>query len=160
MREIFTAHTLDQMIRDGKKLPADVLTRIQGVIAKIADDKDVVALYAFGSMAEGNLKPLSDLDFGILLSDSLGKKDRFEKSLDLIGVFNQTLKTDEVDLVILNDDPLRFEYHIIKTGKLLYCRDENRLIDFVEKTTKRYLDFKPTRDQFDREFLKGVGYYG
>jgi len=148
------------MIRGEKKLPDDVLTRIQEVITKIADDKDVVALFAFGSMADGHLKPLSDLDFGVLLSDSLGKKDRFTKSIDLIGVFNRKLKTDEVDLVILNDDPLRFAYQILKIGKLLYCRDENRLIDFIEKTIKLYLDFKPRRDQFDREFLKGVGYYG
>jgi predicted nucleotidyltransferase len=148
------------MIRDTKKLPGDVLTKIQEVIAKIADDKDVIALYAFGSMVEGNLKPLSDLDFGVLLSDSLGKKDRFKKSIYLIGVFNQTLKTDEIDLVILNDDPLMFKYQILKTGKLLYCRDENRLIDFIEKTTKGYLDFKPAREQFDLEFLKGFGFYG
>jgi uncharacterized protein len=148
------------MIRNEKKLPEDILTRIQEVITKIADDRDVVALFAFGSIADGHLKPLSDLDFGVLLSDSLGKKDRFTKSINLIGVFNQTLKTDEVDLVILNDDPLLFAYQILKTGKLLYCREEDRLIDFIEETTKLYLDFKPTRDQFDREFLKGVGYYG
>ncbi len=51
------------MIRDGKKLPADIMRKIPGVIAKIAEDKDVVALYAFGSLADGNFKPLNDLDF-------------------------------------------------------------------------------------------------
>jgi len=148
------------VIRDGKKLPADVMTKIPGVIAKIADDRDVVALYAFGSLADGNLKPLSDLDFGILLSDSLDKQERFKKSIDLIDTFNETLKTDEIDIVILNDGPLRFAYHILKTGKLLHCRDKNQLIDFVEKTIKLYLDFKPARDQIDQAFLEGVGYHG
>ncbi|KKL81480.1 hypothetical protein LCGC14_1994370 [marine sediment metagenome] len=148
------------VIRDGKKLPADVMTKIPGVIAKIADDRDVVALYAFGSLADGNLKPLSELDFGILLSDSLDKQERFKKSIDLIDTFNETLKTDEIDIVILNDGPLRFAYHILKTGKLLHCRDKNQLIDFVEKTIKLYLDFKPARDQIDQAFLEGVGYHG
>ncbi len=148
------------MIRDGKKLPVDVITKIPGVIAKIAKDKDVVALYAFGSLADGNLKPLSDLDFGILLSDSLDKQERFKKSIDLIDTFNETLKTDEVDMVILNDDPLRFAYHILKTGKLLHCRDQNQLIDFAEKTIKLYLDFKSARDQIDQAFLEGIGYHG
>ncbi len=148
------------MIRDGKKLPIDVMTKIPGVIAKIAEDKDVVALYAFGSLADGNLKPLSDLDFGILLSDSLDKQERFKKSIDLIDTFNESLKTDEIDMVILNDAPLRFAYHILKTGKLLHCRDKNQLIDFVEKTIKLYLDFKPARDQIDQAFLEGVGYHG
>jgi len=148
------------MIREGRKLPVDVMSKIPTVITKIAEDKDVVALYVFGSLAESSLKPLSDLDFGILLSDSIDKQERFKKSIDLIGILNETLKTDEVDLVILNDDPLRFRYYILKTGKLIFCRDQNRLIDFIEKTKKMYLDFKPVREQFDRIFLEGIGYRG
>ena len=148
------------MIREGKKLPVDVLTKIPKVILKITEDKDVIALYAFGSLVESNLKPLSDLDFGVLLSYSLDKQERFYKTLDLIGIFNETLKTNEVDLVILNYDPIRFAYHILKTGKLLFCRNQNQLIDFIEKTVKFYLDFKPARDQYDQIFLKGVGYHG
>ena len=124
------------MIREGKKLPVDVLTKIPKVILKITEDKDVIALYAFGSLVESNLKPLSDLDFGVLLSYSLDKQERFYKTIDLIGIFNETLKTNEVDLVILNYDPIRFAYHILKTGKLLFCRNQNQLIDFIEKTVK------------------------
>jgi hypothetical protein len=148
------------MIRDGKKLPANVTKKIPAVTAKIAVDEDVVALYTFGSLARENLKPLSDLDFGILLSGSLDRKQRFDKHLDLIGIFTETLRTDEVDLVILNDAPLRFARQILATGKLLFCRDQNRLVDFIEKTTKRYLDFKPALEQFDQVFLEGIGYDG
>mgnify|MGYP006311735185 CR=1 FL=1 len=145
------------MIRDGKKLPADVMTKIPAVIEKISADEDVMALYAFGSLAEGNLKPLSDLDFAVLLSSSLNKSARFDKSIDLIGVFNQTLKSDEVDLVIMNDDPIRFAFHILRTGKLLFCRDRGKLTDFIEKTTKRYLEFKPIRDRFDHTYVERIG---
>ena len=148
------------MIREGTKPPADVLSKIPDVITKIKKDTDVIALYVFGSVVESNLKPLSDLDFAILLSDSLERNDRFYKSIDLIGLFNETLKTDEVDMVILNDDPVGFAFNIVNTGKLLYCRDQGRLLDFIEKTTKLYLDFKPVRDQFDRIFLEGIGYHG
>ena len=63
------------------------MIKIPRVIAKIAEDKEVVALYALGSLAEENLKPLSDLDIGILLSDSLDKQDRFKKSIDLMDTF-------------------------------------------------------------------------
>lgn len=148
------------MIREGKKLPSDVLKNIPAAVKKIAEDKDVIALYAFGSLAESDLKPLSDLDFAILLSDSLDRKKQFDKRIDLIGIFNETLKTDEVDVVLLNQDPIRFAYHILKNGELLFCRDQSRLIDFIEKTKKLYLDFKPARDRFDRDFLEGIGYHG
>jgi predicted nucleotidyltransferase len=148
------------MIRKDKKLPTDVMARIPTVIETLAADEDVVALYAFGSVANGTLKPLSDLDFAVLLSEFLDRQKRFDKSIELIGIFTEMLKTDEVDLVILNDNPLRFAFQILKTGKLFFCRDREKLVNFIESTTKRYLDFKPARDRFDRVFLDGVGYHG
>ena len=148
------------MIREGKKLPANVENRIPGVIVKITQDPTIVAVYAFGSLTEGNLKPLSDLDFGVLISNALSKKQRFKKQLDLIGTFIEKLGTEEIDLVVLNDDPLRFAFHILKSGKLLYCRDRHQLVDFMEKTTKMYLDFKSIRKEFDEVFLEGIGYHG
>jgi predicted nucleotidyltransferase len=65
------------MIREGHKLPADVLDRIPALLAQISEDIDVMALYAFGSLATGALKPLSDLDFGILVTN-----EELEKPLD------------------------------------------------------------------------------
>lgn len=148
------------MIRDGKKLPVDVMTRIPALIAALREDRAVVALYAFGSLVHGALKPLSDLDFAVLLSKSIDRRERFNKRMDLIGVFIDTLKTDEIDLIILNDDPLRFAYGVLKSGKLLYCRDRDQLLDFMDKTVKLYLDFRPARRDFDQAFLEGVGYHG
>ena len=102
----------------------------------------------------------SDLDFGVLLSGKLNPRKRFEKHLDLIGLFNTVLKTDEVDLVMMNDVPMKYCYNILKTGKLLYCGSKKELIDFSEKIIKLYMDFKYFRDSFDETFLEGIGYYG
>ena len=148
------------MIREGKKLPADILVKIPTAVAKISGDVDVIALYAFGSSVESKLKPLSDLDFAVLLSESLNRKERFIKSIDLVGIFNEVLKTDEIDLLVLNDNPLRLAYNVIKTGRLILCRDRDRLLNFIEKTIKVYLDFKLVRDNFDKVFLEGIGYHG
>jgi len=149
-----------KMIREGRKLPGDVTDRIPVLIEQIEKDRDIVALYAFGSLAAADLKPLSDLDFGILVSGKLDKQKRFDKHLDLIGKFNDVLKTEEVDLVMMNDAPMRFSHNIIKSGKLLYCRSKIELADFIEKTIKLYLDFRFFRDAFDDTFLKGIGYSG
>jgi hypothetical protein len=62
------------MIREGKQLPPDVQKRVPAVVEKIAQDPDVLALYAFGSLSAGKLKPLSDLEFGILLSDEIDRQ--------------------------------------------------------------------------------------
>ena len=148
------------MIREEKKLPGDTLDRISRVIPLISDDQDVLALYLFGSGAQNCLQPLSDLDFGILLSRRFNKKQRFEKQIELIGKFNDFFGTDEIDLVVLNDAPPRFSFNILKHGKLLFFRDKKAIIDFREQLSNYYLDFKYFREDFDRAFIEGIGYHG
>ena len=148
------------MIRDGIKLQDDVLERLPGLIQAIKQRSEVVALYSFGSVVKNDLKPLSDLDYAILLSGQLSKRQRFDKHLELIGIFNNVFRTDEIDLIILNDAPLRFCYVILKTGKLIYFRNKDDLIDLRDQVLKYYLDFKYFRDSFDKVFLEGVGYDG
>ena len=148
------------MIREGHKLPEDVTDRIPVLIEQIEKDSDIVALYAFGSLATGELQPLSDLDFGILVASTLDKDKRFYKHLDLIGLFTETLRTDEIDLVLMNDAPIRFSFNILKMGNLLYYSSPLALIDYREMIVKLYLDFKFYRDSFDEAFLEGIGYHG
>jgi len=148
------------MIRDGIKLPDNVLEKLPDLIRTLKQHSEVVALYSFGSVAKKELKPLSDLDFAVLLSGQLNKKLRFEKHLELIGIFNTIFRTDEIDLVVLNDAPFHFCFQVLKTGKLLYCKNKAELIDFREQVVKNYLDFKYFRDSFDHAFLKGIGYNG
>lgn len=148
------------MIREDRKLPLDVTTKVGEIIQIVAADSDVTALYAFGGLAAGVLKPLSDLDFGVLLDNRLDNKQRFDKHIELIGVFNDTFRTDEIDLIIMNDAPIRMVFQILKTGKMLDCRDTGALIDFRERLVKDYIDFKCMRDAFDAVFLEGIGYHG
>ena len=148
------------MIRDGKRLPDDVLESIPVIIEIVSGIEYVEALYSFGSITRNELHPLSDLDFGILLSEKLNRESRIKKHLDLIHKFNDAFKTDEIDLILMNNSPARFNYNIIKTGKLLFVRDKSILANFREHIIKEYLDFKYFRDDFDSGFLKGIGYNG
>lgn len=148
------------MIREGRKLPIGVADCIPALVEQVSKDPEVVALFSFGSLAKDALKPLSDLDFAVLVSKRIDPETRFNKQLQLIGLFNQVLKTDEIDLVLLNDLSVGFSYNIIFSGKLLYCANHPELNDFVERTVKFYLDFKFFRDEFDRAFLEGIGYHG
>ena len=148
------------MIREGIKLENNVLERLPDIIQAVKQHSDVVALYSIGSVVTNGLKPLSDLDFAILLSGQLNRQQRFEKHLELIGIFNTIFHTDEIDLTILNDAPFRFCFVVLKTGHLLYCKHKAELVDFHDQVIKNYLDFKYFRDSFDRTFLRGIGYNG
>lgn len=148
------------MIREGVKLENNVLERLPGLIQAVKQHSEVVAFYSFGSAINNELKPLSDLDFAILLSGQLNRQQRFKKHLELIGIFNTIFRTDEIDLTILNDAAFRFCFVVLKTGKLLYFKNKTELIDFRDQVMKNYLDFKYFRDDFDHTFLKGIGYNG
>ncbi len=148
------------MIREGLKLPANPLHSAPDFVSHLRLDNDVVAVIVFGSAAQGNLKPLSDLDLAVLLSSRLSKDARMEKQLDLLGIANTIFRTDEIDLIVLNDAPHRIAYNILKTGILLFIGDKNAYSDFWERIVWRYLDFNFFRNSFDRDFLKGIGYNG
>jgi len=148
------------MIRNARKRPPDIHRKTPLLVEKIARDSDIAALFVFGSFADDNLTPLSDLDFAVLLRLDMSPSARFDKHLELIGLFNETYKTDEIDLVVLNDAPLRLRHTIIKTGRPLYIADKSALIDFSDHSTKLFLDFRFFRDQFDKVFLEGIGYDG
>jgi len=57
------------MIRDGIKLKNNVLERPPDLIRVVKEHSDVVVLYSFGSVAKKELKPLSDLDFAIVMQN-------------------------------------------------------------------------------------------
>ncbi len=148
------------MIREGKKLPDNVAEKLPGLVDLVSADQDVVALYVFGSLAHGDLKPLSDIDLGVLLDKRLDKTDRFNKHLDLIGKFTGFFHTEEIDIIILNDASMRFVVKVLGTGKLLFERDRQAVVDLYDKNSKMLLDFRYFLNDFNRTFLEGVGYYG
>jgi predicted nucleotidyltransferase len=148
------------MIREGKKLPDYVADKLPALIELVSSDHDVIALFVFGSLARGELKPLSDLDFGILLDNQLSKIERFRKHIDLAVKFSKLINTDEIDIIILNDAPMRFIRKVLTTGKLVFERDRKALVDLCDRNSKMFLDFKYFVDDFNRTFLKGIGYHG
>jgi predicted nucleotidyltransferase len=148
------------MIREGRKIAADSTEKIPEMVDLLSADPDVIALYAFGGLAKGQLKPLSDLDIAVMVSNMLTNTERFEKQLQLLSTLNRLFRTDEIDLVLLNDASPRFAHSILRDGKLLFCRDFKVLVNFTEYIRKRYFDFIYYRDCFDEVFLKGIGYCG
>jgi len=139
------------MIRE-EKLPSDILEKLDSLPGRINKDKDIIALFVFGSAADGRLKPLSDIDLAVLLDAEMNKSQLFNKELDLRSTIAQVLKTEEFDLVNLNLAPARFAHNVLTDGKLLFCKKNLVLADFIENNTRKYLDFKYYRDEFDRTF--------
>ena len=101
---------------------------------------EIKLVYFFGSRARQENSKLSDYDFGVYL-DTKDKARMSEIKIDLIVKIGRMLKTDYIDVVILNltDNP-DIKYFIVKEGLLIYEKEPFKVI--VEpRIFNEYFDF-------------------
>ena len=115
-----------------------------GQLAKIkeviASHPEIKLAYLFGSQATGNVGPMSDYDFAFHL-EGLDSKERFTMKINLITALSSALKTDAIDVVILNDlDMPELAYDIIKNSIVLYEQEPYKVI-IEPKILNQYFDF-------------------
>jgi predicted nucleotidyltransferase len=105
----------------------------------------ITSIYLFGSFAEGREHSESDVDFGVLLDWSRypDEKARFECRLRLVGAFTDAMRSDDVDVVILNGAPPLFARKIITKGRRLFCASEADDDRFVRKVIDLADEFEP-----------------
>ncbi len=115
--------------------------------------------YLFGSVARGEEGKLSDFDLAVYLDESLNKDKMFDLQLKLISEITLILKTDKVDLVVMNDAPLLLNYNIIKHGKLLKD-DEKTRIRVERNILSSYLDRKYHTDRHTKEAIVRIAKEG
>ena len=103
-------------------------------------EKKVVLAYFFGSHQNGQSGPLSDYDLAIYLQEK-DKNQRYRIKFQLEGKLSKALKTDKIDLVVMNDtDNPELSFNILKNGELIYQQEPYKII--VEpKILNRYFDF-------------------
>lgn len=140
-----------------KKLSENVSEKIPYLISELKKINELVAFYLHGSFATGKVNPLSDIDFAILF-DLFLPHQRFFELESLARDFIETeLNTEDYDLINMNLYPDRFSHNILRTGKILICKNQKLLADFIEQNNMRYLDFNFYRREYDKEFLIQMG---
>ena len=106
---------------------------------------DILVAYLFGSQARGTQSPMSDIDIGLLVdkdrTDDSGYGYRAGVTTDIMSV----VKTDAVDVVLLNDAPPLLAHRAVRDGIVLHSKDEAARIAFEVRTLNRYIDTKPLR---------------
>lgn len=102
---------------------------------------DVLFAYLFGSQAKGRAHPRSDVDVAVWLREPYDRAS-FAPVLALIGATSDALHRDDIDVVILNEAPLRLAFEILG-GKLLFSRDEDTRIRTEAAIMSRYHDRLP-----------------
>lgn len=129
------------------KLSEDDIKKIQDYFAS---QKDIVAVYLYGSFASGDSHKGSDLDIAVLFD---GDVNLYEKLGRLYVDFpDLSIKAEpEVRELSLKGSPV-FLMNVIQ-GKNVYSKDEIKRVEFEVAVMRRFYDTQRLRD-IDYDYMK------
>ncbi|OHB87046.1 MAG: hypothetical protein A3D13_02360 [Planctomycetes bacterium RIFCSPHIGHO2_02_FULL_40_12] len=109
---------------------------------------NVLFAYLFGSVAQDNMSPLSDVDLAVFLSRQ-NEKSYFDIKCSLYADFCRVLKRNDIDVVVLNTTTnIVLLDEIIRGGIVLVDRDIDLREEFEQKILHQAVDFKEQRIVF------------
>lgn len=103
---------------------------------------EIVAVYLYGSVAEGRANALSDLDIALLVRPELSKQEiwRFEDRWS-------ALWPEKIDLRVLNFAPTTFQFEVTTRGQRLWCVNASVVAEQESLIWRKYWDDEPRRNE-------------
>jgi len=120
------------------KLPENIEHLLPVAQAYLKSRGDVLFAYIFGSLAKGEVSPLSDVDISVYLTEDA---DFVEKKMEILGKLIELLETDEIDLVILNSAPITLRMKILESKKVIVDNAPFLRHNYESLTMRKYFDF-------------------
>ena len=115
----------------------EVAGALRGLIVRAERDPDVLAVILFGSQARGTAGPESDVDVCLVLeAGAPARLEMSHKRLDYVA-------GSDLDIKIFQQLPLYIRSRVLKEGRVLSVRDEDRLYDLAFRTARAFEDFRP-----------------
>lgn len=109
--------------------------------------------YLFGSILESS--QFRDIDVALYLPAEM---DSYRRAKYGMRVARETEKAldyaKEVDVRVINDAPVEFQYEVVKTGKLVFSRDDRKRVRFEARVLSAYMDYRETSGWLNRELLE------
>ena len=104
---------------------------------------EIEVAYIFGSLAQGKTNALSDIDIAIITdSQQINNKNyRYGYKAEILTDLIKLLKTNNIDLVILNEANTLLKHRVLRHGKLIYSKNERKRINFQIDTINKYNDY-------------------
>ncbi len=96
--------------------------------------------FLYGSVSRGEETPLSDID--ICISLKLQPKERLRARMRLLANL-----PEKYDVTIFEDLPLYVQKEVF-AGKLLYCKNKQKVIERALETIRDYEDFRPIYEYY------------
>lgn len=111
--------------------------------------------YLFGSRATGKGQvAASDYDFAVFFGRGT-PKSRFAMRLKLRHELQELFAPFPLDLIVLDDvRSFILRDDIIRTGTLIYTKDEGRRLDFEVQVMREHDEFSPFLRAYNQMYLK------
>ncbi|CCU80973.1 hypothetical protein HSACCH_02472 [Halanaerobium saccharolyticum subsp. saccharolyticum DSM 6643] len=132
-----------------RKLKPELKENIADFLKKEANVK---LAYIFGSYGTKYQNTYSDLDLAVFFDDP----PDMSKQMELAARLELKLGKYDIDLINLNNVELAFKYEVVRSGKLIYSRDEIETAEFKEEILKYGPEAEEIKYKFQQEYITGI----
>lgn len=105
--------------------------------------EEILEAYVFGSTATGSAQAHSDVDIAVYLRDPRPPASAFGYAADLTAALMHHLRTNRVDVVVLNEAPPLLYHRVLRDGVRILSRDLPATTTREGQALSRYCDFLP-----------------
>lgn len=135
-------------------------TEVTAKLTKFLEAKEeILSAYIFGSFVSSDL--FHDIDIAVFLKENSGYKDLskfpYGYESNLLPELNLLLRTDKIDLVVLNGASPLLTMRIINRGMRLFDKDKYIRIEFENRSRSEYYDLEPLRRIQDQYLKRKLG---
>ncbi len=135
------------------------LATVRSAAREVLATEPVIAAYLFGSVARGSSRPDSDVDVAVLFGESVPERERLPRSLRY-GTRLEVAVRRPVDVVVLDDAPLRLVASVLRDRVVLHSGDEQARVAYESRLTPIALDFQLHAEAEDRAVLRRIAAEG
>ena len=140
----------------------------QGQMRRVSDERLGAAVaacvkagaelvYLFGSQASGRSWAQSDVDLAVLLGSAVPRERQGAVRVQLIAELMSVFKTNEVDVVVLNEAPPLLSYEgVIQGCRLLFEKDKLTRVRFHVRAFQEYVDTAALREVQNRYLKESI----
>ena len=144
---------------------SELISLLERELPTILAERPVMLAYLFGSVAEGNALPSSDVDIALVFAPSLNLTtyERMQVEFSIATEIERRCNIKEADVRSIDSAPLTVKGSVLTEGVLLYSRDEEFRVEYEVYNRKVYLDFLPVVEMMREAFfeqLRKEGLFG
>lgn len=108
---------------------------LKEIIEKINEDKNILAVILFGSYARK--EKYRDIDICLVLFKKLNNLEMSKKRQDYLSI-----SKSKIDIQIFQQLPLFIRKRILKEGKIILSKNEDKLYEIAIQTIKEFEFYK------------------